>query len=104
MTNFIYFINCNFVNYKFLNFNFVNSSVVNYNFVKTYYSYKNGSEFCEPDWARGRHDPDVDEDVWEVEDDKGSHESEAVVRSTQINWIKMKGFMLQLLRRYMQKW
>ena len=47
---------------------------------------KDGSELGESDWAWGGHDPDVDEDVRQVEDDQSSEEAEAMPRAAQINW------------------
>ncbi len=47
---------------------------------------KDGSELGESDWAWGGHDPDVDEDIGQVEDDQSSEEAEAMPRAAQINW------------------
>ena len=51
----------------------------------TYDRHEDGDELGEPDGAGGRHDPDVDEHVREVQDDQGSEEPEPVPCSAQIN-------------------
>jgi len=53
--------------------------------LSTYDRDEDGDELGQPDGAGGRHDPDVDEDIGEVEDDKRSEEPQPVPCSTQVD-------------------